>query len=73
MCFAWFYFQILTCYVAFCMKMLDFEDGNPSDPVIDLTADDDIQKAIAASLENHPTTPTMLGGQISKEDQDISR
>lgn len=42
--------------------------------MIDLTNDnDDIQKAIAASLENPGTQPAMLGGQITREDQDISR
>ena len=34
---------------------------------------DDMQKAIAASLEGQGQVPSMLGGQISREDQDISR
>ena len=40
--------------------------------VIDLTAEtgDDIQKAIAASLQDQPG---ILGGQVTKEEQDISR
>lgn len=47
--------------------------------VIDLTSDnnetDDIQKAIAASLQDTQTqdTPGILGGQVSREEQDISR
>ena len=50
-----------------------FADGTPK-PVVDLTADDDFQKAIAASLEATPgVQPAMLGGQITREDQDISR
>ena len=43
-------------------------------PVVDLTnedSDNDIQRAIAASLQDN--TPGILGGQISREDQDISR
>ena len=55
------------------MILLLFADGTPK-PVVDLTADDDFQKAIAASLEATPgVQPTMLGGQITREDQDISR
>ena len=49
--------------------------------VIDLTnvsdnnETDDIQKAIAASLQDSQTqeTPGILGGQVSREEQDISR
>lgn len=49
--------------------------------VIDLTnvsdnnESDDIQKAIAASLQESQTqdTPGILGGQVSREEQDISR
>ena len=42
--------------------------------VIDLTSEvdttDEMQKAIAASLQDQPG---ILGGQISREDQEISR
>lgn len=34
---------------------------------------DDIQKAIAASLQAPEPVPSMLGGQVTREDQDISR
>lgn len=44
--------------------------------VIDLTNEggsenDDLQKAIVASLQD--STPAILGGQISREEQEISR
>lgn len=43
-------------------------------PVIDLTNDsDDIQKAIAASLQENNGSKSMLGGQLTREEQDISR
>nr|XP_022324465.1 ubiquitin carboxyl-terminal hydrolase 25-like isoform X2 [Crassostrea virginica] len=50
---------------------------NKNQAVIDLTSDtgdqDDIQKAIAASLQETQAGVGILGGQISREEQDISR
>ena len=43
--------------------------------VSDTNESEDIQKAIAASLQYSQThdTPGILGGQVSREEQDISR
>ena len=43
--------------------------------VSDTNESEDIQKAIAASLQDSQTheTPGILGGQVSREEQDISR